>query len=362
MARCVALMCAFGGATALNTDDSEALVQRYMSTHKTETEVSSLIEKLMLDQNFTLHGLLSLAKEQSRSINNAPTGETVADFAQSSVMAAIGHKAKLAQGWAEFSRLAAGLTNPKPTELLAHAKAALLQTGALSEMREMATKASKTETRGGVPLDSMTVGFYTSLAPWNNVLQEFSLPLIKAQFSLFANFFGVEGNAARVCIGAQMALDSTYGVHSRSEFGGIGVFVGPAKWDNVPGWKFGASGGMDNIALFDVADFAWDWTLAKSPETVGFHFDIAVLDSEGLHASVLQTKAEIESAEQTIPNHGSTYLQHTWCSPDWFNTPLVIVDEEATIPAPSSVTKKDAGGFKEVVRDGEELDLADDAV
>mmetsp|Transcript_80885 Transcript_80885/g.187814 ORF Transcript_80885/g.187814 Transcript_80885/m.187814 type:complete len:372 (+) Transcript_80885:61-1176(+) len=360
----VGLASLYGLAGAFNhaSDDAEVLLQQSLLTHAADA-VPGRLEKLIKDRNVTLSGVMSMAQVESQVLREPRVMSTLHGMADE-MATGLSNKEKFAEGWSEFVRRAKASQDPSAQSLLRQAKSALLQTGAMEEMRKVAARARAT-TEGQVPMDSMVVGFYTSLAPWNNVLKEFSLPLIKAQFGLSANFFGPEGSAARVCVHAYMMLDSTYGPHSRSEFGGIGVFTGPAKWDNVPGWRFGASGGMDNMRLFDVADFGWDWTLSSDPETVGFHFDIAVIDSEGLHASALQTNAEVQSEAQseTIPNHGSTYLGHVWCSPDWFNTPLVIEDvspvgKKATADL---VAARPAGQLTAKAAEEEE-DAEDDAV
>eukprot|EP00415_Alexandrium_ostenfeldii_P001448 UN1448 len=242
----------------------------------------------------------------------------------------------VSNAWSLFSSRSKNFHNPDPQALLHEAKLALLETGALQEMRKLArvtANASRAMSQGAVPLDSMSVGLGTSVAPWNNILKLFSVPLIKAQFNMFANFFGPDGNAARACVEAQVAVDSSYRVHLRREFSGINLWVGPAKWDNVPGWAFGTSGGFDNMRILDVADFGWEWTLAREPETVGFFYEVGVIDDEALHAGMLQTGSEVQTEQVAskvaeIPRHGSSWVSHTWCSPDWENTPLVIPEDE----------------------------------
>lgn len=44
-----------------------------------------------------------------------------------------------------------------------------------------------------------------------------------------------------MCVDARITFDSTYGPRSRGEFGGIGMFVGPSKWDSMPGGRFDAT-------------------------------------------------------------------------------------------------------------------------
>jgi len=242
-------------------------------------------------------------------------------------------KDAVARGWKAFYEKSHRATSADPHMLLANAKAAFLETGAFQHMRQMAmvaANASRSSTQGAVPLDSMNVGLSTSVAPWNNILKLFSVPLIKADFSMFTNFFGPDGNAARVCVNANVAVDSSYRVHLRREFSGINVWVGPAKWDNVPGWSFGTSGGFDNMRVLDVADFGWSWTLAREPETISFFYNLCVIDDEALHMGMLQTGSSVQAVEESaeIPRHGSSWVGHTWCSPDWENTPLVIPDDE----------------------------------
>mmetsp|Transcript_51975 Transcript_51975/g.161294 ORF Transcript_51975/g.161294 Transcript_51975/m.161294 type:complete len:143 (+) Transcript_51975:21-449(+) len=94
----------------------------------------------------------------------------------------------------------------------------------------------------------------------------------------------------------------------------------------------GVSGGLDDIKVFDVADFGWTWTLAREPETVCFFYDICIVDSETLHAGMLQTGSQVLAGREAVgieevAKHGSTWIQHVWCSPDWDNTPLVIPDD-----------------------------------
>mmetsp|Transcript_17897 Transcript_17897/g.42085 ORF Transcript_17897/g.42085 Transcript_17897/m.42085 type:complete len:374 (-) Transcript_17897:62-1183(-) len=287
--------------------------------------VSSFLHQLMANKSLTESRMKAKQSlEGPNTIGRAVLGELV-DKARSTIKT---QEDMLNTGWKAFAHRAASGGSSKPHDLLKHAKAALLETGALVEMRQAAraSAAMLQGTKGLVPLDSMMVGFRTSLATWNNVLKEFSLPLIKASFTLFANFFGPEGNAARLCLSAAVITDSTYGVHARWEFGGINIFAGPAKWDNVPGWNFGASGGIDDARYFDIADFGWKWTLAHEPETLCFFFDICVIDSEGLHhkaTAALQTDAKVQSGRE-VPIHGSTWVEHVWCSPDWTNTPLMI--------------------------------------
>jgi len=242
--------------------------------------------------------------------------------------------------------------------LLRHAKGAFLQTGAVADLRALAVASHRGMSRlgkGAVPMDSMLVGFSTSLAPWNNVLKTLAIPLIKAQFHLFANFYGPSADGVRLCISARTTMDSKYGNHEWNTMGGVSVFAGPGKWDNVPGWSFGAGGGYDGVKYLDAADFGWDWTLAREPETVCFHFDICAVDAETLNTkvegfdwgtrrfwSLLQTESEARSERSGFPSHGSTWVGHTWCDPDWENTPLVLEGEPVYKKADGTTTPNPA--------------------
>mmetsp|Transcript_74421 Transcript_74421/g.172458 ORF Transcript_74421/g.172458 Transcript_74421/m.172458 type:complete len:370 (+) Transcript_74421:108-1217(+) len=333
MATLVVFILGFFSAAA-ELGDVESLLQQSLLAHGTSNSqvVSAYLQQLMANASVTE------SKLASKPVPLLPNDEArLGDFVKAVGPAVEPQKDVLAEGWKVFYQKASASGSSKPADLLKHAKAALLETGALVEMQKAARASSSAlaKTEGAVPLDSMVVGFRTSLAPWNNVLKEFSLPLIKASFNLFSNFFGPEGNAARLCVSAAIVADSTYGVHSRWEFGGIAIFAGAAKWDNVPGWNFGASGGIDNVAYFDVSDFGWKWTLASEPETICFYFDVCVIDSEGLHrkaASALQTDSKVVSSADTaaVDIHGSTSIEHVWCSPDWSNTPLAFEDVHGT--------------------------------
>jgi len=324
--------------------DVDSLLQYSL---KVPTVASSVIVSNFLRDLITKANLTQSKAEEAALRQQTLARPVLGEFVRSARIELKPREELLAKGWSAFFEKASSGGSSNPEDLLEHAKMALLETGALNEMYE-ASRASSSilqKTEGAVPLDSMLVGFRTSLAPWNNVLKEFSLPLIKATFTLFANFFGPEGNAARLCVSAAVQTDSTYGVHNRWEFGGISIFAGPAKWDNVPGWNFGASGGIDDMKYFDVSDFGWKWTLATEPETFCFFFDICVIDSEGLHrhvaspASPMSLLQEKEESEE-IPIHGSTWIEHVWCSPDWTNTPLVIQDEPSgggASPSPGDV-------------------------
>merc|ERR1719245_442746 len=241
---------------------------------------------------------------------------------------------RIAETWEIFQKKAQASKMTDPATLLGHAKAAFLQTGAMADLKAMATaqfNSTRKLARGVVPLDSLMLGFSTSVAPWNNILKMFHIPLIKAQFTMFANFYGRMGDGQRICISSQTAIDSAYnspeGLHDKNEFGGVTMIVGPAKWDNVPGWQFGSSGGFDYVKLVDVADFGWQWTLAREPETVGFWYLVNIIKtmrgSPGKVMSVLQTDAY----KRRIHTHGSTWVGHPWCSPDWENTPLMLEPE-----------------------------------
>jgi len=239
-------------------EDGVSLVQHSLAPHTgfgflTDSEVrvqtyGSTFESALADRS--IRSTLGMASEYSQMMEDLAPKASLAGVVRAGKRAAEGSRDALAQGWKAFYARSRNASAPTPQDLLQNAKAALLETGALEQMRHLAfatADSSKALSRGAVPLDSMVVGFKTSLAPWNNVLKAFSLPLIKASFTLFANFFGPEGNAARLCLSTSTVADSTYGVHTRWEFGGINIFAGPAKWDNVPGWNFGAGGGLDDL-------------------------------------------------------------------------------------------------------------------
>jgi len=244
------------------------------------------------------------------------------------------HKAKLTSFWDKFVNRASKSTKANPEELLGHAKAALVETGAMSALKKMAMEGKRSSdlltgkrSRGAVPLDSMVIGFTSSLAPWNNLLMKMGIPLIKAKFELFANMFGPTGKDARICIASYVQCDSKFGANENSEYGATTLFVGPAKWDNVPGWSFGSGGGFEKIKVVDVADFGWKWTFAYEPETVGFFFDIQLLDSKQRQQplALLEMGNNVTQTKITPPpTHGSTWFGHTWCSPDWTNYPMIL--------------------------------------
>jgi len=244
-----------------------------------------------------------------------------------------GRRQRIAKTWELFEAKAKAANNPEPEALMRHAKSAFLQTGAMADLKAMAKaqfNSTRKLARGVVPLDSMMLGFSTSVAPWNNVLKLFHIPLIKIQFSLFANFYGPMEEGQRICISSSVGIDSDYNtpsaLHATNEFGGVTMMVGPAKWDNVPGWMFGTAGGFNNVNLVDVSDFGWQWTLSRDPETVGFMYLVNIIQTmrgyKGKIMSVLQTDAH----KRRIYSHGSTWVGHTWCSPDWENTPLILED------------------------------------
>merc|ERR1719220_3136321 len=109
--------------------------------------------------------------------------------------------------------------------------------------------------------------------------------------------------------------------------------VGPTKWDNVPGWAFGAGGGFNYVKWLDVADFVWEWTFSYQPETVGFYYLVPLAanfrEKKGAVISVLQTESKVQTEAKVrteskagLPTHGNTWIGHTWCSPDWFSYPM----------------------------------------
>lgn len=324
---------ALAAREVLGQDDTSLLQHTVQPRMDATTASLSAAFKEVLSSNKS-RDLIKMAPRYFDMMNDVAPRASLLSMAKTIKKETDKNREVLGKGWNLFFDRSHGASDPAPRALLHQAKVALLETGAMEQMRRMAVSAAKHQasTQGVVPLDSMVVGFKTSFAPWNAVLKQFSMPLLKAQFSMFTNFFGPEGNAARLCLGAHVAIDSTYGVHSQWEFGGVNMFVGPTKWDNVPGWQFGATGGVDNLKYFDAADFGWSWTLAQEPETIGFYFDMNLIDSEGLHAVVLQTANQVveEVAKSgDIKNHGSSSLGHIWCSPDWDNTPLTV---EGTAP------------------------------
>jgi len=246
-----------------------------------------------------------------------------------------GRRQRIARTWKIFEERAQKANNPDPTALLGHAKAAFLQTGAMADLKAMAKaqfNSTRKLARGTVPLDSMMLGFTTSVAPWNNVLKMFHIPLIKLQFSLFANFYGPMDDGQRMCVSSNIAIDSDYNsvhsLHSSNEFGGVTMMVGPAKWDNVPGWQFGSSGGFNNVNIVDVADFGWQWTLSRAPETVGFMYLVNLIQTmRGYKGKVKPVLLQADAHKRRISSHGSTWVGHTWCSPDWENSPLMLEEE-----------------------------------
>eukprot|EP00420_Gonyaulax_spinifera_P029087 CAMPEP_0197898208 /NCGR_PEP_ID=MMETSP1439-20131203/43479_1 /TAXON_ID=66791 /ORGANISM="Gonyaulax spinifera, Strain CCMP409" /LENGTH=354 /DNA_ID=CAMNT_0043518907 /DNA_START=39 /DNA_END=1103 /DNA_ORIENTATION=+ len=307
---------------AASLDDAEVLLQH--AAQETAT-TSGLLSDLLQRFNITSEMLRQSTPEFKNPAGTRAAVATMKDMGEL-------HKERLAEGWKEFAKRASASPDANPEELMQHAKTALMQTGAWQSMKAVAKAASNSSkqltgkrTRGAVPLDSMIMGFSSSLAPWNNMFKSWGIPLIKAKFELFANFFGPTGDAGRLCIAAKTQLDSDYGSHDHSEFGAITTFAGPAKWDNVPGWKFGSGGGWSNVKIIDVADFNWEWTYAYEPETVGFFFDLDLVDSDGLKEmpTLLQTGSGISKSGQ-LPSHGSTWFGHTWCSPDWTNYPMVL--------------------------------------
>jgi len=289
--------------------------------------------------------MAALVQERARALGEqGPLREGLAELGRAGAGAFAGRGKRLAKGWDAFAHRAQSLGDAGPQELLEHAKMTLLETGVMQEMRQMAfaaSNASRSLARGAEPLDSMVVGFKTNLAPWNNVLKEFGLPLLKASFTLFSEFYGSEGNAARLCVGANVDTDSTYWTHRTNEFGGIGLYMGPAKWDNTPGWSFGAGGGIDSMKASEAKDFGWTWTLAHEPKTASFLYDVALIGPDGLKASILQTGAQApgEARSTPAPVGGSTWLGHSWCSPDWENTPLAPAAREDQVAEPSSKTE-----------------------
>eukprot|EP00413_Alexandrium_margalefii_P041841 CAMPEP_0204603484 /NCGR_PEP_ID=MMETSP0661-20131031/57293_1 /ASSEMBLY_ACC=CAM_ASM_000606 /TAXON_ID=109239 /ORGANISM="Alexandrium margalefi, Strain AMGDE01CS-322" /LENGTH=361 /DNA_ID=CAMNT_0051614551 /DNA_START=72 /DNA_END=1157 /DNA_ORIENTATION=+ len=356
--------CSFAALVGLaHGQDGVALLQHSLEPH---AEAGAVLNR-MLEQ----HGPM---------IRKGPEfAEMMGDFAPSSYLGGTveagkkygaGFKAAVTRGWKAFFDKSHRSSRADPQTLLSNAKTALIETGAMQQMRHLAAttmNASRSSVQGAVPLDSMMVGFRTSVAPWNNVLKMFAMPLVKASFTVFTNFFGPDGNAARLCIGAQVAADSTYGTHTRSEFGGVNIWIGPAKWDNVPGWSFGSSGGLDDIKVFDVADFGWTWTLAREPETVCFFYDICIVDSETLHAGMIQTQSQVETAAEAekaadIAKHGSTWIQHIWCSPDWDNTPLVIPDDAPVSSDQGGASMKDSKPYFKAAEAAEEWDPESEAV
>lgn len=351
--------------------DDVTLLQHSLEPHA-EAGVSeaAMMQRFLNDDS--VKAITNMAPEFSGMMNEVAPRDELVDAVKTGQQFHKGFRDSLSKGWKAFSERSRKSTTADPMELLQNAKLALLETGAMQQMRYMAfatANKSRSLSQGAVPLDSMMVGFRTSVAPWNNVLKMFAMPLVKASFTIFTNFFGPDGNAARLCIGAQVAADSTYGTHTRSEFGGVSIWIGPAKWDNVPGWSFGSSGGLDDIKVFDVADFGWTWTLAREPETVCFFYDICIVDSETLHAGMLQTGSEVQSEQGAtkaadIPKHGSTWIQHIWCSPDWDNTPLVIPDDApvSSDTSPVSASAKQPDGKPYFKAAEEEWDPESDAV
>jgi len=341
--------------------DAQALVQHSLGPQSTRGGEELLRRQLHMS-NLTLARMASLIQEQRRLIGGQGSTREVMDLVAKDNEQTLGHHKSqkiLSHAWKEIFRRVNTSGASNPYAMLQQAKAALIQTGAMEVMRNSALRSSRVlkKAEGTVPLDSMVVGFRSSIAPWNNLFKMFAWPLVKAQVTLFTNFFGPQGNAARLCLTSDVACDSTYYAHRVSEFSGINVIAGPAKWDNVPGWTFGTSGGLDDYGPFSVADFGWKWTLAKEPETVNFQWDLTLADSETLQAhththveraNLLQTEAEAmkESEKRFIQTHGSTWFGHTWCSPEWENTPLVIPDE--TIPYPSKEELRAKNKPKEV--------------
>mmetsp|Transcript_65219 Transcript_65219/g.196856 ORF Transcript_65219/g.196856 Transcript_65219/m.196856 type:complete len:361 (-) Transcript_65219:166-1248(-) len=332
--RSCALCLALAGHGAALAVDRDAGFQAKAET--SSTSFTAAIKDMVNDKG--IQDLMANGGRKHSAFMSEPANKAaIARFAADTRRAMhAGLKEKMRNGWKMFRERTNDANIADPTKLLEHARVALLQSGAMSEMRQMARasmNASRSMTKGSVPLDSMIVGFATGFAPWSNVLHSFGLPMIKARFELFSNFFGPEGNAARLCVSSVVAADSTYFKSKGSDFEGINLFAGPAKWDNVPGWGFSASGGMDDMKYFDATDFAWEWTLAKNPETIAFSFEASLISAEDLKLALVQTNSEAKSEAQSeskaeaIPVHASTGFGHTWCSPDWANTPLVLPEE-----------------------------------
>jgi len=311
-------------------------------------------------------------------LSPAVTREALTGIAQAGERAAADHRSALLRGWVAFYERSRSFRNPKPQQLLQNAELALIETGAMEEMRYMAVSAAKASRSlwNVVPLDSVNLGYKTSFAPWNNLLQFLKLPLVKATFGLWVNFFGPYGDAARVCVSAFGTLDSQYGQHKTHEFSGINFWMGLANWENVPGWSFGSSIGSDDGSddFPKQPDFGWSWTLAREPETSCFYFDVCVIDSEGLHANTpnatgawLQMRSELGSKGSPVAlvpevrkRHGSTYLGHTWCSPNWVNTPLVLREDLKKLRANSSTSEASVPGVAQEA--AAEQDVAGEAV
>lgn len=361
------LSCAAHLIFAVNGQDDLSLVQQSVSSHSEVDAKAGMTDMQQMMGSKETQAILQMAPQLSELMSSVTPEAELAEVLAQGQKAGERHREALSRGWKSFFNRAHHLVDPTPEDLLHHAKLALLETGAMTHMRQLAatmSNASRTSTRGAVPMDSMQVGFGTSIAPWNNILKMFGAPLAKVNFDIFTNFFGPQGNAARLCISSSIGADSTYGVHTRAEFGGISVWIGPAKWDNVPGWSFGTGGGFDDVRVWDVADFGWKWTLARTPETVGFYWDILLLDDETLHAGMLQTGSEVQAEQESrrtgdVKRHGTTYIGHTWCSPDWANTPLVLPDDVAVSSSSPDPQSKDKTGH---VLTSEEWDPESEAV
>merc|ERR1719210_387122 len=97
-----------------------------------------------------------------------------------------------------------------------------------------------------------------------------------------------------------------------------------------------------------------------------FYWDMLLLGSKGLQTrpALLQTGSETGSEKPCTncygatpssltagppssrhpilqyPTHSSTYFGHTWCSPDWANTPMILetpADVASEVPYPKEV-------------------------